>query len=201
MSARNATARETLARARDFGVPALDLGEFDLAASAAGVVDEALVGKHGVLPLVRRGRRLHVAMADPADTRALDEIKFQTGLDVEPVVVEPACAGGRHRAVARPRAGGPVGGPRGRQGTTFRPSNWSPWQRTGRRTSRRVRVRTMLRWSVSSTGSCWRRSGRARRTSTSNRTNGAAACGSARTASCARSAARRATSRRGWPRA
>ncbi|MDE0350018.1 MAG: type IV-A pilus assembly ATPase PilB [Gammaproteobacteria bacterium] len=89
MSARNATARETLARARDFGVPALDLGAFDLGASATGVVDEALVGRHRVLPLVRRGRRLHVALADPADARALDEIKFQTGLDVEPVLVEP----------------------------------------------------------------------------------------------------------------
>ena len=88
MRAGNATGRGTLARARDFGVPALDLGAFDLGASATSIVDEALVGKHGVLPLVRRGRRLHVAMADPADTRALDEIKFQTGLDVEPVVVE-----------------------------------------------------------------------------------------------------------------
>ena len=106
MSARNATARETLARARDFGVPALDLGEFDLAASAAGVVDEALVGKHGVLPLVRRGRRLHVAMADPADTRALDEIKFQTGLDVEPVVVEPAALAA---AIERLRDRAPAG--------------------------------------------------------------------------------------------
>ena len=100
MSAGNATARETLARARDFGVPALDLGAFDLAASATGVVDEALGGKHGVLPLVRRGRRLHVAVTDPADTRALDEIKFRTGLDVEPVLVEAdalAAAVGRLR--------------------------------------------------------------------------------------------------------
>lgn len=75
--------------ARNFGLPVLDLGAFDLAASAIGVVDEALVGKHGVVPLVRRGRRLHVAVAEPADVRALDEIKFQTGLDVEPVLVEP----------------------------------------------------------------------------------------------------------------
>ena len=88
MSVRNATARETLAKARDFGVPVLDLGAFDLAASASAAVDQALAGKHGVLPLVRRGRRLHVALADPGDVRALDEIKFQTGLDVEPVLVE-----------------------------------------------------------------------------------------------------------------
>lgn len=82
-------ARQRLARGRDLGVPVFDLGAFDLAASAPAVVDEALAGKHGVLPLVRRGRRLHVAMADPANVRALDEIKFQTGLDVEPVLVEP----------------------------------------------------------------------------------------------------------------
>ncbi|MYE82215.1 MAG: hypothetical protein F4X36_10325, partial [Gammaproteobacteria bacterium] len=113
MSAGNATARETLARARDFGVPALDLGAFDLAASATGVVDEALGGKHGVLPLVRRGRRLHVAVTDPADTRALDEIKFRTGLDVEPVLVEAdalaAAVGGRGAPGA---AGGGAGGRR-----------------------------------------------------------------------------------------
>ena len=89
MSARNDTGRETLARGRNLGVPVLDLGAFDLAASAPAVVDEALARKHGVLPLIRRGRRLHVAMADPANVRALDEIKFQTGLDVEPVLVEP----------------------------------------------------------------------------------------------------------------
>ena len=70
------------------------MAAFDLETAAAAGVDEALVRKHGVLPLVRRGRTLHVAVADPADTRALDEIQFQTGLEVEPVVVDAEALAG-----------------------------------------------------------------------------------------------------------
>ncbi|HKU13007.1 MAG TPA: type IV-A pilus assembly ATPase PilB, partial [Steroidobacteraceae bacterium] len=44
--------------------------------------------KHRVLPLVKRGKRLFVAVSDPTNLHALDEIKFQTGLSIEAVVVE-----------------------------------------------------------------------------------------------------------------
>ncbi len=81
-------ARELVATAREFGIPAFDLAAFDPEANIGTGVDRGLARKHGVLPLVRRGRRLHMAMADPADARALDEIQFQTGLEVEPVLVD-----------------------------------------------------------------------------------------------------------------
>ena len=96
-------AGRAVAIARRFGVPALDVRAFDLDTSAATAVDvdvdEALIRKHGVLPLVRRGRTLYLATADPADSRALDEIQFQTGLDVEPVVVEPEALAGAMEAL------------------------------------------------------------------------------------------------------
>ncbi len=46
------------------------------------------ISKHRVLPLVKRGKRLHVAVSDPTNLHAIDEIKFQTGLSIEAVVVE-----------------------------------------------------------------------------------------------------------------
>src|SRR5690606_18448836 len=50
---------------------------------------EELLRKHCVLPLYKRGNRLFVGTAEPTDSRALDEIKFQTNLRTEPVLVDP----------------------------------------------------------------------------------------------------------------
>ena len=52
------------------------------------LVTDKLLAKHRVLPLFRRGKRLFLAVADPTNLHAIDEIKFQTGLGVEAVVVE-----------------------------------------------------------------------------------------------------------------
>ena len=70
---------------REFGVPAIDLAALD-ADTLTPDVDESLIRRHNVLPLVRRGDTLHVALADPADVRALDAIKFAVGIGVQPVV-------------------------------------------------------------------------------------------------------------------
>ncbi len=69
---------------REFGVPAIDMEAIDPDALARDI-DEGLIQHHNALPLVRRGNTLHVAIADPADVRALDAIRFATGIDVEPV--------------------------------------------------------------------------------------------------------------------
>ena len=45
------------------------------------------VSEHRVIPLYKRGNRLSVATADPTNLRALDEIRFQTGLIVDPIIV------------------------------------------------------------------------------------------------------------------
>jgi len=52
------------------------------------LVDPKLITKHHVLPLFRRGSRLFVAVADPTNLPALEEIRFNTGLNVETIIVE-----------------------------------------------------------------------------------------------------------------
>jgi type IV pilus assembly protein PilB len=74
--------------AEEFGVPLIDLGAFDLDAIPKHLVDEKRVRKHNALPLIRRGGRLFVAVSDPTNLHALDEIKFQTGINTEPILVE-----------------------------------------------------------------------------------------------------------------
>lgn len=72
----------------EFGVPLMDLSVFDLDSAPKNLVKEQLIQQHNALPLVRRGARLFVAVSDPTNLQALDEIKFQTGVNTEPVLVE-----------------------------------------------------------------------------------------------------------------
>ncbi|HEY5719470.1 MAG TPA: type IV-A pilus assembly ATPase PilB [Gammaproteobacteria bacterium] len=84
-----ATARDiAIAAAQEFGVPLLDLDAVTIDLEAVRLVNDKLLAKHRILPLVKRGKRLHVAVADPTNLHGIDEIKFQTGLSIEPVVVE-----------------------------------------------------------------------------------------------------------------
>src|SRR5258708_30019523 len=55
---------------------------------AVRAVSEKLMQKHRVLPLMKRGKRLFLAVADPTNLHALDEIRFQTSMSIEFVVVE-----------------------------------------------------------------------------------------------------------------
>lgn len=77
-----------IAAAHEFGVPLLDLDAVDLDLDVVKLVDEKLLLKHRILPILQRGKRLFIAVCDPTNLQALDEIKFQTTLRVEPVVVE-----------------------------------------------------------------------------------------------------------------
>lgn len=76
------------AASQEFGVPLLDLDEITLDVDAVRAVDASLITKHRVLPLLLRGKRLHLGVSDPTNLAAIDEIKFQSGLRIEPVVVE-----------------------------------------------------------------------------------------------------------------
>ena len=71
-----------------FGYPLLDLAAIDEANIQKSAVDRKLIAAHRVVPLHKRGNRLAIAIADPTNLRALDEIRFQTGLAVDPVIVE-----------------------------------------------------------------------------------------------------------------
>ena len=75
-----------LARSAEFGLPVLDLAAFD-ASAADHLVDLETVRRHRALPLAARAGRLFVAVADATNVSALDEIKFRTGIETEPVLV------------------------------------------------------------------------------------------------------------------
>jgi type IV pilus assembly protein PilB len=84
-----ATARDiAISASNEFGVPLLDLDAVVLDPDAARAVSQKLLQKHRVLPLMKRGKRLFLAVADPTDLHALDEIRFQTSMSIEFVVVE-----------------------------------------------------------------------------------------------------------------
>ncbi|KPK54816.1 MAG: general secretion pathway protein GspE [Gammaproteobacteria bacterium SG8_31] len=77
-----------LAACHEFGVPIMDLDCIEVDLETVRAVDQGLLEKHRVLPLYKRGRRMFVGLSDPTNLQAVDEIKFQTGLAVEAVVVE-----------------------------------------------------------------------------------------------------------------
>jgi len=77
-----------IAASQEFGVPLLDLEAIQPDIDVVKLVSDKLLAKHRVLPLAKRGKRLFVAVSDPTNLHALDEIKFQTGLSIEAVVVE-----------------------------------------------------------------------------------------------------------------
>ena len=84
-----AAARDiAIAAAQEFGMPLLDLDAVATDIDTIRLVNEKLLAKHRILPLVKRGKRLHVGVSDPTILHAVDEIKFQTGLSIEAVVVE-----------------------------------------------------------------------------------------------------------------
>lgn len=76
------------AAADEFGVPLMDLSVIDTEVIPDGLVKQNLILKHNVLPLFHRGNRLFVAVSDPTNLQALDEIKFQTGISTESILAE-----------------------------------------------------------------------------------------------------------------
>ena len=72
--------------ARQYGVPVIDLDALEFDPEVLRLVPEEVARKHGVIPVNRAGSILTVAMADPSNVFALDDIKFLTGYNVQPVV-------------------------------------------------------------------------------------------------------------------
>src|ERR1700736_2290526 len=84
-----ANARDiAIAASNEFGVPLFDLDALNLDLETVRLVNDKLLAKHRLLPVFRRGKRLFLAVADPTNLHAIDEIKFQTSLGIEAVVVE-----------------------------------------------------------------------------------------------------------------
>lgn len=70
-----------------FAYPLIDLQAFNLELLPQKAIDNKLMQSQRVIPLTRRGNKMTVAISDPTNTQALDQIKFQTESTVEPVIV------------------------------------------------------------------------------------------------------------------
>ena len=72
----------------EFGVPFFDLDSIDIQSLPTSLVSEKLIRQHHALPLFKRGNKLFIAVSDPTNFQALDEIKFHTRLNTETILVE-----------------------------------------------------------------------------------------------------------------
>jgi type IV pilus assembly protein PilB len=72
----------------EFGVPLMDLSALEVDAGVSKDISEKVLRKAHALPIFRRGKKIFVAVSDPTNLAALDEIKFATGLQTEPILVE-----------------------------------------------------------------------------------------------------------------
>lgn len=77
-----------IAATSEFGIPLFDLDSIDKEAIPVDVVNEKIILKHHALPIYKRGNRLFVAISDPTNLQALDEIRFNTGISTEGILVE-----------------------------------------------------------------------------------------------------------------
>src|SRR5262245_9104879 len=78
---------------RQYGVPAINLQYFEIDPAVVKLIPEDTAKRYQILPLSRVGAALTIAMADPTNVFAMDDIKFMTGFNIEPVVAsEPAIA-------------------------------------------------------------------------------------------------------------
>ncbi len=79
---------------RQYGVPSINLNEFEIDQGVIQLISSDVVQKYQLVPVNRAGATLIVAMADPSNIFAIDDIKFMTGYNVEVVVASETCIKG-----------------------------------------------------------------------------------------------------------
>ncbi len=77
-----------ISAAQEFGVPVVDINSMEIDIDTVKLVKEDLIKKHNAIPIFKRGKRLYIAVSDPTNLMALDEIKFATGTNTEAILVE-----------------------------------------------------------------------------------------------------------------
>ncbi|MBV8518167.1 MAG: Flp pilus assembly complex ATPase component TadA, partial [Acidobacteria bacterium] len=83
---------------QQFGVPSINLQHFEIDGSVIKLIPGDVARKYNILPVNKTGATITIAMADPTNVFAMDDIKFMTGLNIEPVVVSEASV---QEAIAR----------------------------------------------------------------------------------------------------
>ena len=80
--------------AKQYSLPSINLGEIEIDAAVLRLVPREICEKHQVIPVRRSGPTLIVAMADPSNIYAIDELKFLTQYNIEPVVASDSALRG-----------------------------------------------------------------------------------------------------------
>src|SRR5499426_3245423 len=92
---------------KQYGVPSINLTQFEIDPGIIKLIPGETAHKYQIVPLSRSGATLTIAMTDPTNVFAMDDIKFMTGYNVEPVVAsETAVADAISRYYAPPSARG-----------------------------------------------------------------------------------------------
>ena len=161
---------------KQYGVPSINLAQFQIDPAVVKLVPAETAQKYQIIPLSRSGATLTIAMTDPTNVFAMDDIKFMTGYNVEPVVAsetaiteaiqkyyptrlarraragKPGAAGGVDGRPERPRHG--QQGPRGTAVARRRRRRRSPRGAAGDQRRRRSRRKARPRRSSGSSTSC-----------------------------------------------
>ena len=77
-----------LAASQEFGVPLLDINALELDIDIVKLIKQDLIKKHHAIPIFKRAKRLYIAVSDPTNLQALDEIKFAVGMNTEAILIE-----------------------------------------------------------------------------------------------------------------
>ena len=80
----------TAVLSRQYGVPSINLDLFSIEEEVIKLISQEVALKYTILPISKVGATLTLAMADPTNVFAMDDIKFMTGLNVEPVIASEA---------------------------------------------------------------------------------------------------------------
>src|SRR5947208_9064494 len=104
---------------KQYGVPSINIAQFELDPAVIKLIPSDTAQKYQIVPLSRAGATLTIAMTDPTNVFAMDDIKFMTGYNVEPVVasetavieaIQEYCPNGAKAAGAGPSERSPLGG-------------------------------------------------------------------------------------------
>jgi type IV pilus assembly protein PilB len=80
----------TAVLSRQYGVPSINLDLFQIEPNVIKLISQEVALKYAILPISKVGATLTLAMADPTNVFAIDDIKFMTALNVEPVIASEA---------------------------------------------------------------------------------------------------------------
>ncbi|GAA3910052.1 type IV-A pilus assembly ATPase PilB [Litoribacillus peritrichatus] len=79
----------TVAAGEEFGLPIMDFSAYNPEHIPKDIIKPELIQKNLILPLMKRGKTLFVGVSDPTNIHSIDEIKFSSGLNIDPILVEP----------------------------------------------------------------------------------------------------------------